>query len=386
MDKQFTSNGYRVIDFTLYKSGIRQLRKEWKEYVQRIPPYPGNFSGRGIVMCGGGLTYFTCCWIAIKAIRRTGCELPIELWYIGNELTAELKIALQELNVSCENFLTHIESPRFTFSLKPLAILKSKFREILYIDADNVCVSNPSLLFETSAYIQYGTIFWPDFWTTAPENPIWEIVGSKSYDGKEQEGGQLLINKEKCWKEINLCQYFNKRSEIYYKMLPGNKDTFRFAWLALKTPFYMIDTDVAACGYVHASINAFLGTTMVQHDTTGNICFLHRNLLKWDITRANEFTWKKIKRFTRHAAQKEYVFGNKKVNGHLYLDLKGDVEEQDCNDECNGLEQLCLANLEELRTSGMYANFMIHLHFSYYRYPKNRPFSMSTPMWAPAIS
>lgn len=327
-------------------------------------------------MCAGGMSYFTCCWIAIKAIRRTGCDLPIEVWYAGNELTEEIKKELRRLNVECENFLDHGHHTKFGFKLKPFAILKSRFREVLYLDADNVCVKDPAELFDTKEYAEHGALFWPDFWTTARENPIWAIVGSEEFGMKEQESGQVLINKEKCWKEINLCRHFNDRSEIYHRLLMGDKDTFRLAWMALKTPFHMITTEVATCGYTHPRDDRFLGTTMVQHDTQGEIAFLHRNLLKWDLTKPGELTWRRIKRFQPHAVIREYELDNTIETGHSFMNIEGDIEELDFTRMLGDIEEVCLDDLAMLRASKMYGRFMVHLHLADHRYLLNTPFAV----------
>lgn len=379
MDKNYHISGDRTIDFTLYKSAIKQLKKEWKNYVRDIDtlhPYPSTFEGRGIVMCAGGLSYFTCCWVAIKALRRSGCRLPVELWYAGNEMSEEAMNALKPLGVEFRNFFNYPEAPSYGWRLKPFAILNSRFKEILSLDADNVCVKDPSALFETEEYREYGAIFWPDYWRTPKENPIWEIVESTDFELKEQESGQIILNKEKCWKELLLCQYFNKHSDIYYHLLLGDKDTFKFAWLALKTPFHMIRTELASGGYTDSGSGEFLGITMVQHNVNGDIVFLHRNLLKWDITKPEELVWQKIKRFLPDAKIKEYYIEVSTPNGHLYTDLRGDVEEIDFRKIFGSFEEQCLADLAELRDSILYARYMRHYHFANRRYPRHITFSI----------
>ena len=42
--------------------------------------------GKGIVIVGGDKAYATPFWIAIHAIRRSGSDLPIELWFQDKEL------------------------------------------------------------------------------------------------------------------------------------------------------------------------------------------------------------------------------------------------------------------------------------------------------------
>ena len=50
-----------------------------------LPSYPDRFDGRGIVIPGGGMRYFTCAWVCIRMLRSLGCTLPIELWHCGPE-------------------------------------------------------------------------------------------------------------------------------------------------------------------------------------------------------------------------------------------------------------------------------------------------------------
>ena len=47
------------------------------------------------------------------------------------------------------------------WELKAYALLHSRFREVLLLDADNVPVRNPEYLFDTPDYTAAGTLFWP---------------------------------------------------------------------------------------------------------------------------------------------------------------------------------------------------------------------------------
>jgi alpha 1,2-mannosyltransferase len=239
--------------------------------------------------------------------------------------------------------------------LKPLSILYSKFKEVLFLDADNICIKDPSFLFETKPYIETGAIFWPDFWKTAKDNPIWEIIENKEYSTPEQESGQILINKEICWKELNLCVFFNEKYEIYHRLLWGDKDTFRFAWFALKTKFHMIEKPVGSCGFM-LSGQTFSGNTMVQHCVNSEILFLHRNLLKWDITRLGEMTWLMIKEF-KTSAKKKVIY----CNAHS-LNLGGDVIEYQVPSSIKQTEINCLNYLHDLRESKFYIDFFIECY------------------------
>ena len=81
-------------------------------FIQNIPAYPANFKGRGIVICAGGLQYFSCAWVCINMLRKLGCELPIELWYRGEEeLNPFMREQIETLNVSSIDALEKRETP-----------------------------------------------------------------------------------------------------------------------------------------------------------------------------------------------------------------------------------------------------------------------------------
>jgi alpha 1,2-mannosyltransferase len=334
------------------------IAENWRNHANAIPDYPCNFEGKGIVICAGGINYFTCCWVLVNILRREQkCTLPIQVWYVGNELTQGAINALREIDVRCYNFLDYEKNIELKgWMLKPLAIKLSSFKEVLYLDADNIPAVNPEFLFQTPEYEDSGAVFWPDFWETDSNNQIWEIIGCKSVPMKEQESGQLLINKEKCWKELNLAVYFNRNSNIYYSLLLGDKDTFRFAWLALKSNFYFISHEVASCGQVDFD-GMFLGNTMVQHTPDGRMCFLHRNLLKWHLTRPGKATWTTIKSFKKNAIYKQYML--LKLSNGLCMNLEGDVEMFIFQHLFGCIESQCLEYLCDLRASKLYNDFAL---------------------------
>jgi len=363
----FSEDCIRTTEFEPDQDFINSLKNEWQEYVHTIEPYPGHFKGKGIVICAGLVTYMTCAWVNISILRKHGCILPIEVWYSGNELTEEVISAFETLGVKCKNCQDYTTLDIENFAMKPFAILHSSFKEILFLDADNNCLTDPSYLFDHEHYQSTGAIFWPDFWTTDKNNPIWKVVASEDFDSIEQESGQILINKEKCWKEINLCMYFNINKEHYYSMLLGDKDTFKFAWIALRSPYYMIPTHVGGCGFSEPD-TGFHGLTMVQHDFNGNILFLHRNWMKWDITKDDETLWIEIKRFKPNAKklffEKHFSRDNYR---HPFWDIKGDVESIPFRDLFGDFELTCLEILKDLRNRPFYGRFLLYAYFYYFR-------------------
>ena len=99
-------------------------------------------------------------------LRHLGCALPIELWYLGRaELDKRMSQLITPFGVKCIDAL--IIRQRYPvrdltgWGLKPYAILHSSFKEVLFLDADNLPVVNPEYLFETPEFSNCGAIFWP---------------------------------------------------------------------------------------------------------------------------------------------------------------------------------------------------------------------------------
>ena len=118
---------------------------------------------------------------------------------------------------------------------------------------------DPTFLFDTAPFKETGAIFWKDFWKTKPENPIWKILDIPCDNEHEQESGQIVVDKTRpdTWKALNLALYMQVESRLYFKMLAGDKDTFKFSWRALGVPYHMVTPHVGisspayhpACGH-----------------------------------------------------------------------------------------------------------------------------------------
>jgi FkbM family methyltransferase len=192
-----------------------------------------------------------------------------------------MEALLEPLGVTCvnarEKMNTHPMRNPLGWELKSYAILHTRFKEILFLDADNVALRNPEYLFETAEFKQTGALFWPDFGRLSKRRPIWRLCGVEYRDEPEFESGQILINKEKCWKAVNLAFWYNDHSEFYYRYIHGDKETFHMAWRKLKADYAMPPFPIHR-----------LTGTMCQHDFDGNRIFQHRNLRKWSLGGVNE--------------------------------------------------------------------------------------------------
>ncbi|HEX4646867.1 MAG TPA: glycosyltransferase family 9 protein, partial [Verrucomicrobiae bacterium] len=287
-------NAYDQQPLNLHSAGMACERA-----VQAIPAYPDRYQGRGIVICGGGTRYFTNAWVCINMLRRLGCRLPIQLWHLGaKELDGRMRGLVEGMDVECVDacrMRRRFPVRRLNgWELKPYAILHSRFREVLLLDADNVPVLNPGYLFDTPQFQSTGAIFWPDY--THDKNKlaaaIWRSCGLREPREPEFETGQIVVDKKRCWPALWLTLWFNENSDFYYRYLHGDKETFHLAFRKMKQSYSLVQKPIRQ-----------LEGTMCQHDFRGRRIFQHRNTNKWDLFLCN----RRVKGFRFETECRAYV-------------------------------------------------------------------------------
>jgi Mannosyltransferase putative len=247
--------------------------------------YPeGRFRGRGIVICvnarsgwssGKNLPqgYLPGAWVLVKELRRLGCTLPITFAHMGpmewssslTQLVAPLGVEVLDLHD-----IVRADPMRILggWESKVFAIQHASYEEALFLDADNLPVRNPAFLFDLPPYKSTGSIFWPDL----PPNDrgewvpdvVWHNIGLEPRNTVDFESGQLLIDKRRCWRELQAARHINEHSDWYYQFIYGDKSTFHLAWSKCGTPWAMPETPA---GWLHPSI--------LQHDFEGRVLFFH---------------------------------------------------------------------------------------------------------------
>jgi Mannosyltransferase putative len=249
---------------------------------------PDWFSGRGIVICAGGPRFFTCAWVLIHMLRHVvKSALPIQVWYRGaDEMDGTMLALLQTLD--CVELVDATKVPGYErihgnhkWALKPFAILNSRFREVLFIDADNVPVLDPAFLFETPQYLETGAIFWPDLNPVPQSSPIWEITRVDYRDEPSFESGQIVLDKARCWKPLLLTMHLNEQAEFYYRIVHGDKDTFHFGWHMADQTFAMPTERPGCLTPLRDPLRFGIGPVLLQSGFDGTLIFQHRNWPKW---------------------------------------------------------------------------------------------------------
>jgi hypothetical protein len=250
---------------------------DFEAAVAGLQSYPdGRYEGRGIVICAGGARLFTCAWVLVGILRRAlGCQLPIQLWHLGpEEIGPPMQALMEAQGVEVVDALAvalrHPMRRLGGWEMKPYAIIHSRFREVILIDADNVPAIDPTALFDWPEFAATGALFWPDVVRLRADNAIWELCGIPHRNAPTFESGQVVVDKQRCWQALQLTLFMNEHSDLYYRHVYGDKDTFLMAWLRLGQPFAMTPHPPA-----------FLSEALYQRDFQGRTVFQHRTNSKW---------------------------------------------------------------------------------------------------------
>lgn len=121
---------------------------------------------RGIVLSGGD-DQVQFMLTGAKSIRALGCDLPIEVMYLGDEDLGEDSRELLEAipNVITRDMAQMVSDKGWElkgWAGKPFAILLSSFREVIFIDADALFFKSPEVLFADPGYEETGALFFRD--------------------------------------------------------------------------------------------------------------------------------------------------------------------------------------------------------------------------------
>lgn len=237
---------------------------------------PGRFDGRGIVICAGGVRYFTCAFVLIRLLRRHWrVDLPIQVWHLGSrEMSAEMRGLLLAEDVEIVDAETvvarHPARLAGGWPLKPYAILHSRFREVLYLDADTVPLVDPGRAFDWDAFTSTGLLLWPDAVDIKASNPVWARLGLPPAERASVDSGVLLADKARAWDVLELALALNTHSDELYRLIHGDKDTFLLSALLLQRSF----------GFIPHRPFAF-EWDRVQRDAQGDPFVHHRCGSKW---------------------------------------------------------------------------------------------------------
>ncbi|GAA6037587.1 hypothetical protein JCM8097_006128 [Rhodosporidiobolus ruineniae] len=310
-------------------SRIMELRGEMISYLRRReaegamgPEAWGK--GKGLVFTAGNADTFSRVLLTLKMLNHhLHTHLPAEIFsFPGEEPDPAVREELEALGGTLRVVDGAVKdaSKQKNYHVKASAIVQSSFREVLFLDSDNIPAQSlapadapvpreimelaqnksepwmrwtedgkaeevwgkPSGIWEGKAYKRLGAMFFPDYWRTQADNPIWSLIAVPCRDEWEQEAGQILVDKSRHLDALLLAEWMmdSSRAKFWYNFSDGDKDMFRFAFLALRKRWAVPGRYVSVGALPRNTMSGFCGHTMLQNDHLGKPLFVHANLLK----------------------------------------------------------------------------------------------------------
>jgi alpha 1,2-mannosyltransferase len=268
---------------------------------------PGS---RGIVFAAGNHNTVAKAIACIKQLQKLGWSSKdgaIEVFHFESEKISDAQTKeLKQLGATPRTVNTKKAPGRWkNYELKAEAMLRSSFDEVLYLDSDNFPLGDVrSLVFdeELSRNARGGqAVFWPDLNRDHPDNAVHRLLGVPCHDAWQLDSGQIIMSKSGN-KGLNLAALHlaQHMAEVEapddegggYWFSGGDKDTFRYAFLALGLPYTPAPRWLSVLG--GPDKNNFCGAAMLQYGLSAPDkkhqdeqdpahpapLFVHANLLK----------------------------------------------------------------------------------------------------------
>ncbi|KAI9203737.1 mannosyltransferase putative-domain-containing protein [Polychytrium aggregatum] len=240
---------------------------------------------RGIVISVGNTHYRFALHLVTTLREVLGCSLPIEMYYYGSgDLDADKIQTLRSIGgaggisvIDISSMLGPVEVSGWF--IKPLMILLSTFREVIFMDADALFLQEPSVLFQHKGYLQTGALFFRDrsmqfdAETGRYSSYVRNIIGEPSeYAMKgrifrhlsiyEMDSGVVVLDKARTAHELLLIclmntDYFNSD---FITVFHGDKETFWVAFEAMGSPYYFNPPGGGALGYLEEGTGRICGS------------------------------------------------------------------------------------------------------------------------------
>lgn len=204
---------------------------------------PAHHSGNGIVICGGG-RYESWTLNNCANIRRFDRGVGIEVWHLnGAEISQRSKFDRLDVElVNCEDVLRKHPMRRFGgWESKSLAVLYSKFKNVMFLDADCFITSRALELFDHPEFMEKGAIFFPDVSRCHASDVAYKAAGliAPWHEQKpEWESGQFLVNKSTHYDTLKLFQWMCEHGkDCWWARAHGDKIAVEIAFRSMERPF-----------------------------------------------------------------------------------------------------------------------------------------------------
>ncbi|TGO37710.1 hypothetical protein BHYA_0091g00310 [Botrytis hyacinthi] len=254
--EEINEESERIDHLTLSQEDLDISTKAHSNVVELLPGYSDLITyapkTNGLITVGGG-SYTPALLVSIRMLRKTNCTLPIEVFIPTHEDYDPYSCSiLASLNARCI-FLPSFQNATIErYQYKSLAFLFSTFESVLFLDADNFPLVDPTPWFSAPVFQEKGMITWPDFWANTA-SPLFYTLANQSIPAIQSqhassEAGSILISRNLHSQTLLLAFYYNLFGPgFYYEMLAqkgiggeGDKETWVAAANVLKKDYWQV--------------------------------------------------------------------------------------------------------------------------------------------------
>lgn len=242
----FDSIGLPKFEAKQLRAIVNLVKKE-----KRLECDPPKCEGQGIVIAGGG-RYLSHAWVAVKNLRQKGCQLPVQIWHLGQkEMPSWAKTLFTQLDAETidvfEVMKRHPYKQMSGWLSKNFAIRHCPFKEVIFTDADSYVSANPEKLLADPQLQTLGALFFSDVGNHAKGPWAWIDCGLTVPD-KECEGGQYFVHKERGWLGLQWALWMGEHSKVFFAQVHGDKDLTPIGFRVSQVPI-AISTECEWKGY-----------------------------------------------------------------------------------------------------------------------------------------
>lgn len=281
-----------------YVEEVMALLRDYKDDSE--PVLMSHKQTRGIVMVAGGPTYGPMAYHSVQVIRKFNPDIAIQIYSLSKEEQRHTSMQKLAKMPQVELFnLGFTQKGRWVgWRSKIVAIQQSSFDQLLYLDADNQVLGDVAPLFDLPEFQKTGAVFWPDN-TTLNQSRTFALSYLKDWNFNipsfldlkpnssllnrlhltlkyEHETGQILLDKTKVNKALNLIETLHNHYTTVFRLFYGDKDVYQFAFSYLKIPFTQVEHRPMIAGYLDDTSHFCSLGLLQRHPTTAKPMFYHK--------------------------------------------------------------------------------------------------------------
>lgn len=214
---------------------VIEIIKSRKLLNEPPPPQTGD---HGIVISAGG-KYADWGLVNARWTRDLGIQLPIQVWHLGpQEIPSWMRPHFAKLDVELIDAHTvrqqHWHRALKGWSLKQYAAMRAPWQTVLSLDADCFITAPPEHVLDDPDFLSTGAFFCADV-ARCSQNNWGYFYAQIPTPIQEMESGYFAWDRTKVWQAIQMTHWIAEHSEIWDKLIYGDKDRPALAFGTTKT-------------------------------------------------------------------------------------------------------------------------------------------------------